>query len=90
MVDGLKIFGAAQRRRNGAVLTHGSLLLGGSPELWKVVFGDQLEDGFASIDQWIKAPEPALLAEKLSISWGRLLGLGWEAFDLQSGLGLTA
>ena len=84
VVEGLKIFGAAQRRRGGAVLTHGSLLLGGKPELWKAVFGERLEDGYASVDQWIEAPEPAVLAMKLTEAWGRLLGLQWEALELQS------
>lgn len=51
VVRGKKLFGSAQRRRQGAVLQHGSLLLGLDQELWAGIFGPRLGDGFVSLDQ---------------------------------------
>jgi lipoate-protein ligase A len=49
VVGGKKIFGSAQRRKGGAILQHGSLLLDIDAALWRRVFGKQLGDGYTSI-----------------------------------------
>jgi len=46
---GRKLFGSAQRRRRGAVLQHGSLLLDLDLELWRGIFGPRLGQGFTSL-----------------------------------------
>jgi lipoate-protein ligase A len=46
VVKGKKIFGSAQRRKNGGILQHGSLLLDIDQELWTAVFGPKLGSGF--------------------------------------------
>lgn len=51
VVGGRKLFGSAQRRRRGAVLQHGSLLLGLDRALWAGVFGPRLGQGFVSLDE---------------------------------------
>jgi lipoate-protein ligase A len=51
VVGGRKLFGSAQRRREGAVLQHGSLLLDIDRDLWKGIFGSRLGDGFISLAQ---------------------------------------
>jgi lipoate-protein ligase A len=48
VVNGKKIFGSAQRRKNGGILQHGSLLLDIDSGLWQAVFGPQLGEGFTS------------------------------------------
>jgi lipoate-protein ligase A len=71
-VQGRKLFGSAQRRREGAVLQHGSLLLDIDQALWKGIFGPRLGSGFISLaetnpglkmgfDDLKKAYEAALL-----------------------------
>lgn len=49
VVQGRKLFGSAQRRREGAVLQHGSLLLAVDQLLWAAIFGPRLGDGFISL-----------------------------------------
>jgi lipoate-protein ligase A len=49
VADGRKLFGSAQRRRQGAVLQHGSLLLDIDADLWAGVFGPRLGTGFISL-----------------------------------------
>ncbi len=49
VVAGHKLFGSAQRRRGGAVLQHGSLLLGIDAALWGAVFGPRLGSGYTSL-----------------------------------------
>ncbi len=49
VVGGKKIFGSAQRRKNGGILQHGSLLLDIDNGLWEAVFGPQLGQGFTSV-----------------------------------------
>jgi lipoate-protein ligase A len=49
VVGGKKLFGSAQRRKNGAILQHGSLLLDIDRELWAGVFGSRLGEGFISL-----------------------------------------
>lgn len=49
VVGGKKLFGSAQRRKNGAILQHGSLLLDIDRELWAGVFGERLGEGFISL-----------------------------------------
>jgi lipoate-protein ligase A len=51
VVDGRKLFGSAQRRREAAVLQHGSLLLDIDRDLWAGIFGPRLGDGFISLAQ---------------------------------------
>lgn len=51
VVGGNKLFGSAQRRREGAVLQHGSLLLDIDRTLWTGIFGPRLGDGFTSLAQ---------------------------------------
>jgi lipoate-protein ligase A len=48
-LQGRKLFGSAQRRREGAVLQHGSLLLDIDSALWKGLFGPRLGSGFISL-----------------------------------------
>jgi lipoate-protein ligase A len=49
VVGGKKIFGSAQRRKGGAILQHGSLLLDIDLALWQAVFGARLGDGYTSV-----------------------------------------
>jgi lipoate-protein ligase A len=49
VVGGRKLFGSAQRRREGAVLQHGSLLLDIDQALWAGIFGPRLGGGFISL-----------------------------------------
>lgn len=49
VVKGRKLFGSAQRRREGAILQHGSLLLDIDLDLWRAVFGPRLGEGFISL-----------------------------------------
>lgn len=49
VVQGRKLFGSAQRRKDGAVLQHGSLLLDIDAALWAGVFGPRLGEGFISL-----------------------------------------
>lgn len=49
VVQGRKLFGSAQRRREGAVLQHGSLLLNIDEDLWARIFGARLGAGFISL-----------------------------------------
>lgn len=51
VVGGLKLFGSAQRRRQGAILQHGSLLLDLDHALWSGLFGPRLGEGFTSLAQ---------------------------------------
>ena len=51
VLGGRKLFGSAQRRREGAVLQHGSLLLDLDRGLWAGIFGPRLGDGFTSLAQ---------------------------------------
>ncbi|HTB21225.1 MAG TPA: lipoate--protein ligase family protein [bacterium] len=51
VVGGRKLFGSAQRRRQGAVLQHGSLLLDLDAALWSSIFGPRLGEGFISLSQ---------------------------------------
>jgi lipoate-protein ligase A len=59
VVNGKKIFGSAQRRKNGGILQHGSLLLDIDNGLWQAVFGSQLGEGFTSAKA--EGLDPALL-----------------------------
>jgi lipoate-protein ligase A len=49
VIHGRKVFGSAQRRRQGAVLQHGSLLLDIDQSLWSGIYGPRLGDGFISL-----------------------------------------
>lgn len=49
VVQGRKLFGSAQRRKSGAVLQHGSLLLDIDAPLWAGLFGPRLGEGFISL-----------------------------------------
>ncbi len=49
VVGGKKIFGSAQRRKNGAILQQGSLLLDIDTGLWQAVFGPRLGQGFTCV-----------------------------------------
>jgi lipoate-protein ligase A len=49
LVDGKKVFGSAQRRKDHAVLIHGSLLFQVDETLWNGVFGAKIGHGFAGI-----------------------------------------
>jgi lipoate-protein ligase A len=49
VIQGRKVFGSAQRRRQGAVLQHGSLLLDIDQPLWAGVYGPRLGEGFISL-----------------------------------------
>lgn len=60
VVQGRKLFGSAQRRKQGAVLQHGSLLLDIDQALWAGVFGPRLGSGFISL---------AEAAPSLSLDW---------------------
>lgn len=51
VAQGKKIFGSAQRRRQGAVLQHGSFLLDIDQALWASIFGPRLGEGFISLAQ---------------------------------------
>lgn len=60
VVQGKKLFGSAQRRKNGAILQHGSLLLDIDRELWARVFGPRLGEGYISL---------AEVAPGLTLDW---------------------
>jgi len=49
VVDGKKVFGSAQRRKENAVLMHGSLLFEIREALWQGVFGGEVGLGYASV-----------------------------------------
>jgi lipoate-protein ligase A len=49
ILDGKKIFGSAQRRKEKAVLMHGSLLFDVDQALWQGVFGEHLGSSFTGI-----------------------------------------
>lgn len=49
VAQGRKLFGSAQRRKQGAVLQHGSLLLDIDAGLWAGVFGPRLGQGYISL-----------------------------------------
>ena len=49
VIQGRKVFGSAQRRRQGAVLQHGSLLLDIDQALWAGIYGPRLGGGFISL-----------------------------------------
>ena len=52
VLEGRKVFGSAQRRKSGAVMTHGSLLLDIDRQLWQNVFGDRMGSGFTSLKDY--------------------------------------
>jgi lipoate-protein ligase A len=73
--QGRKIFGSAQRRKNGAMLFHGSLLLGLDKELWQGVFGQRLGQGFSCLADILDRPvEFSQLREPLAKAYENLLG----------------
>lgn len=49
VVSGKKVFGSAQRRKEKALLMHGSLLFGVNENLWRGVFGGNFGEGFAGV-----------------------------------------
>lgn len=49
VVDGKKVFGSAQRRKEKAVLMHGSLLFQVNQELWSGVFRKSVGESFAGV-----------------------------------------
>jgi lipoate-protein ligase A len=51
VVRGRKLFGSAQRRREGAILQHGSLLLDVDQDLWDGVFGPQVGSGYIGLSE---------------------------------------
>lgn len=70
VVRGKKLFGSAQRRKNGAILQHGSLLLDIDRELWAGVFGERLGEGFISL---------AEAAPGLALDWAVELKKAYKA-----------
>ncbi|OHB69677.1 MAG: hypothetical protein A2V70_16370 [Planctomycetes bacterium RBG_13_63_9] len=70
LVGGVKIAGSAQRRRRGAVLQHGSVLLGRSPAAPELpALGDLARNAPAAgelVDAWSRE-----LAAALAITWRR-------------------
>jgi lipoate-protein ligase A len=73
--DGRKLFGSAQRRKGGAMLFHGSLLLGLDRPLWEAVFQDRLGEGFTCLEEVLGRPVAAEgLVEPLVRAYERLLG----------------
>jgi lipoate-protein ligase A len=72
VVKGRKLFGSAQRRRNGAVLQHGSLLLSIDQALWTRVFGPQLGQGFIALDEAV--PGAGVSPESLLAAYEKALG----------------
>lgn len=69
-----KVFGSAQRRKQGAVLMHGSLLFRVDEGLWQGVFGERLGSGFAGVghawEDW---------GSFLRQAYGELLDIQFEA-----------
>jgi lipoate-protein ligase A len=71
-----KLFGSAQRRKKGAMLFHGSLLLGLNRPLWQGVFGQNVGTGFTSLSEILGRPVPvASLVEPLKMAYEGLLGV---------------
>lgn len=74
VVDGKKVFGSAQRRKDKAVLMHGSLLFEIDEALWRGVFAGNIGGGFAGVghagENW-----ESLLKE----AYGAALGLDFKA-----------
>lgn len=69
-----KILGSAQRRRKGAVLQHGSLILQASPLAAEVAGVEELSS---------KAVDEARLVEDISAQLEQLAG-SWQTFDAES------
>jgi lipoate-protein ligase A len=84
VLEGKKVFGSAQRRKEKAVLMHGSLLFGVDEGLWRGVFRAGEGGGFAGIghegEDW-----EGLLKE----AYGSALGLDFSS-QLPSGQGAAA
>ncbi len=70
LVDGTKVAGSAQRRRRGAVLQHGSVLLRRSPAATELAGLGDLAGRTISADEltdaWL-----AVLPERLGVAWHR-------------------
>ncbi len=82
VVRGKKIFGSAQRRKNGGILQHGSLLLDIDEPLWAAVFGPQLGQGFTSIKA--EGLDPALLsAEGLKMAYQQAWRVVFQPADFE-------
>ncbi len=75
-IDGKKIFGSAQRRREGATLTHGSLLFEIRHDLWREVFGERVGSGFSSLRE--AGADTRGIEEDLVQSYGQALDLSWH------------
>ena len=75
-LGGQKVFGSAQRRREGATLTHGSLLFEIRHDLWREVFGERLGSGFTALRE--QGADTRGLEEALVESYGQALGLSWQ------------
>jgi len=73
---GQKVFGSAQRRREGATLTHGSLLFEIRHELWREVFSERLGTGFTSLQE--QGADSSGMEDALTESYGQALGLSWQ------------
>lgn len=70
VVQGRKLFGSAQRRSQGALVQHGSLLLDIDQDLWSALFGPRLGQGFISLAQ----AKPGL-----DLDWGAALEKAYGA-----------
>ncbi len=68
VVSGHKIVGSAQRRKRGAVLQHGSLLLGASPTAPELLGAEELVAGLPEPNDWV-APIVERLAPQLAIKF---------------------
>jgi lipoate-protein ligase A len=68
LCGGAKIAGSAQRRRHGAVLQHGSVLLCTSPQSPELRSIAEVGERVLTPGELIRAWEP-LLASKMSVSW---------------------
>jgi lipoate-protein ligase A len=84
VIEGKKVFGSAQRRKDAGVLQHGSLLLDIDRELWAKVFGPNLGEGFTSLAEHGLRPGYAALAVALKQAYARALGVEFSPWQGQA------
>lgn len=77
LVDGRKLIGAAQCRKQGAILQHGSILLRANAQAWEEALGGTMSGTVSLRDLGIVAPR-AQIIEALGAGVAQKLGVEWE------------
>jgi lipoyl(octanoyl) transferase len=82
LVDGRKLIGAAQCRKNGAILQHGSLLLDVDEDAWREAVGGDLT-GMISLRQLGVRAAPEEIVAALCDGVQTVLGAEWQRSTLR-------